>query len=176
MDGEALSMDHVHATCVQIEFGIGVWCTCGVVLYCVYVCVHACMCVHMRMQVLCISFTLGLLQSKGLFSYAAALPTSLVSSGQQWDFPNGWPPLQWFAIIGMLNANDLSTRKVAHDLTSKWIHTNWKTWKKTGHMYEKVIMLNYLHFVWSLYYLLWQYDARIDGVPGGGGEYNVQVI
>lgn len=26
--------------------------------------------------------------------YDGGVPTSLTDSGQQWDFPNGWPPLQ----------------------------------------------------------------------------------
>jgi alpha,alpha-trehalase len=24
--------------------------------------------------------------------------TALIASGQQWDAPNGWPPLEWLAI------------------------------------------------------------------------------
>ena len=27
------------------------------------------------------------------------MATTLVSSGQQWDQPNGWAPLQWIAAI-----------------------------------------------------------------------------
>src|SRR4029077_14388826 len=27
--------------------------------------------------------------------------TTLIPSGQQWDAPNGWPPLQWLAIEGL---------------------------------------------------------------------------
>ena len=31
------------------------------------------------------------------------LATSLVESGQQWDAPNGWAPLQWEAVVGLRN-------------------------------------------------------------------------
>src|SRR2546425_7735207 len=29
--------------------------------------------------------------------------TTLIASGQQWDAPNGWPPLQWLAIRVVTN-------------------------------------------------------------------------
>ena len=31
------------------------------------------------------------------------LATTLVESGQQWDAPNGWAPLQWIAVAGLRN-------------------------------------------------------------------------
>ena len=33
--------------------------------------------------------------------YSGGLPTSLVHSGQQWDFPNVWPPMEHMAIMGL---------------------------------------------------------------------------
>lgn len=33
------------------------------------------------------------LQSTGALDYPGGIPVSLNSSGQQWDFPNAWPPL-----------------------------------------------------------------------------------
>ncbi|MFP3409255.1 trehalase family glycosidase, partial [Pseudomonas sp. SIMBA_065] len=28
------------------------------------------------------------------------LLTSMVESGEQWDRPNGWAPMQWMAVVG----------------------------------------------------------------------------
>lgn len=81
-----------------------------------------------------------------MLSYVGGVPTSLIKSGQQWDFPNAWPPLQWFTIVGMLSVNDSTVREVAHDLTTKWIQTNWRAWKQTGYMYEKVNMEMLMYF------------------------------
>ncbi|KAG8774976.1 hypothetical protein FRC12_001720 [Ceratobasidium sp. 428] len=39
--------------------------------------------------------------------YPGPLPSSLVETDQQWDFPNSWPPLQYFAIKALENI-DLS--------------------------------------------------------------------
>ncbi|KAG8701591.1 hypothetical protein FRC09_005255 [Ceratobasidium sp. 395] len=35
--------------------------------------------------------------------YPGPLPASLVETGQQWDFPNSWPPLQYFTIKALEN-------------------------------------------------------------------------
>jgi alpha,alpha-trehalase len=74
----------------------------------------------------------------GVLSYTGGVPTSLNNSGQQWDFPNAWPPLQWFAIVGMINVNNSAIRELSFNLTSRWIQTNWKGWIETASMYEKV--------------------------------------
>ncbi|QRV98077.1 trehalase [Ceratobasidium sp. AG-Ba] len=38
--------------------------------------------------------------------YPGPLPSTLVQTGQQWDFPNSWPPLQYFAIQALENVRD----------------------------------------------------------------------
>ncbi|KAG8779793.1 hypothetical protein FRC12_023838, partial [Ceratobasidium sp. 428] len=38
--------------------------------------------------------------------YPGPLPSTLVNSTQQWDFPNSWPPLQYFAIKALQNVNE----------------------------------------------------------------------
>ncbi|KAG8694711.1 hypothetical protein FRC08_008303 [Ceratobasidium sp. 394] len=38
--------------------------------------------------------------------YPGPLPATLVETGQQWDFPNSWPPLQYFAIKALQNINE----------------------------------------------------------------------
>ena len=43
---------------------------------------------------------LGALRGSGLVGRAGVL-TTLQESGQQWDAPNGWPPLQWLTVMGL---------------------------------------------------------------------------
>ncbi|KAG8434590.1 hypothetical protein GDO86_012820, partial [Hymenochirus boettgeri] len=40
------------------------------------------------------------LENSGALSYKNGIPTSLTHSGEQWDFPNAWPPLQHMIIEG----------------------------------------------------------------------------
>src|SRR5437762_8189091 len=60
--------------------------------------------------------------------------TTLIASGQQWDAPNGWPPLEWLAIEGVrrYGRGDLPTR--ARD---RWLALNRRTYQATGRMTEK---------------------------------------
>ncbi|MGN6423602.1 MAG: alpha,alpha-trehalase TreF [Asticcacaulis sp.] len=79
------------------------------------------------------------------------LRTTQIPSGQQWDDPNGWPPLQWIAISGL---DAYGFHKQAHDLASRFIGTVDAAYLETGKMLEK-------------------YDVE-QRRPGGGGEYPLQ--
>jgi alpha,alpha-trehalase len=75
--------------------------------------------------------------------------TTTVTSGQQWDAPNGWAPLQWMAIEGLrrYGLDDLADRA-----RSRWLALNRRTYAATGKMMEK-------------------YDVVDPDKPAGGGEY-----
>ncbi|NOT75556.1 MAG: alpha,alpha-trehalase TreA [Cyclobacteriaceae bacterium] len=88
-----------------------------------------------------------ILQTK--FLKPGGLITTLKSSGQQWDAPNGWAPLQWIAFKGLINYNLLN---IAQQLKSNWINANRKVYQKTGKMTEK-------------------YDVSSDHAEASGGEY-----
>lgn len=75
--------------------------------------------------------------------------TSLHQSGQQWDFPNGWPPLQYLTYAGLRNYGFDET---AETLKERWIANNDKIFKETGKMMEK-------------------YNVVDLGAPAVGGEY-----
>ncbi len=79
------------------------------------------------------------------------LRTTTLKTGQQWDEPNGWAPLQWVAIAG-LDANDEPA--LAKDIARRWIGTVGAAYAETGKMLEK-----------------YNIEQR---TPGGGGEYPVQ--
>ncbi|KAL7608568.1 hypothetical protein Lser_V15G10043 [Lactuca serriola] len=91
------------------------------------------------------------LQSSGLL-HAAGVATSLTNSSQQWDFPNGWAPLQHMIVEGLVMSGSEEAKLLAKDIAKKWIRTNYIVYKKVNAMHEK-------------------YDVTKCGEFGGGGEY-----
>jgi len=79
------------------------------------------------------------------------LRTTLDRTGQQWDAPNGWAPLQWIAIAGLRRYGDEAD---ARTIAGRWIATVDRTYRATGRLLEK-------------------YDVE-ELVAGGGGEYPTQ--
>lgn len=77
------------------------------------------------------------------------LLTTTVQSGQQWDAPNGWAPLQWIAIAG-LNAYD--KRALAQTIAQRWIGRVVSAYRNTGKLMEKYNVVN-------------------PSLEAGGGEY-----
>ncbi|XP_018333659.1 trehalase-like [Agrilus planipennis] len=98
---------------------------------------------------------LDYLKREGVLDFVGGVPTSLIHSGQQWDFPNAWPPLQHLVVYALLNSGNPDAMEEGQNLASKWIDGNMLGFYKHGEMFEK-------------------YDAREAGLYGGGGEYPVQ--
>lgn len=89
---------------------------------------------------------------KTKFLQPGGLPATLAETGQQWDAPNGWAPLQWIVIEGLRNYghNDL-----ANQIKTNWINNNIRVYENTGKMVEK-------------------YNVYDLSLLAGGGEYPVQ--
>ncbi|XP_078154536.1 putative trehalase [Carex rostrata] len=83
------------------------------------------------------------------------IATSMLNSGQQWDFPNGWAPIQHMIIEGLASAHSKEARQLAESITINWIKANFVAYKKTGAMHEK-------------------YNVESCGEYGGGGLYKPQ--
>ncbi|GLV34473.1 Trehalase [Carabus blaptoides fortunei] len=92
---------------------------------------------------------------EGIENFPGGTPSSLVHSGEQWDMPNAWPPLQAIIVQGLHAADDEAANKLAEDLASAWVRANHIGYQTTKEMFEK-------------------YDAIVPGQFGGGGEYTVQ--
>src|SRR5260370_6823073 len=60
--------------------------------------------------------------------------TTTVGSGQQWDAPNGWPPLEWLAIEGVRRYARPDLPPAASD---RWIALNRPTYPATAKMTDK---------------------------------------
>lgn len=72
----------------------------------------------------------------GALGFPGGLPSSLITSGQQWDFPNAWAPTTWVVIQG-LRAHGKD--ELAFQIADKWIRKNYNMWVSSGgRMYEKV--------------------------------------
>lgn len=83
------------------------------------------------------------------FLKPGGLTTTLEFSGQQWDAPNGWAPLQWISYQGLLN---YGLDELAMEIKNRWIRSNESVFAKTGKMTEK-------------------YDVWNDNAEASGGEY-----
>ena len=78
--------------------------------------------------------------------------TTKIKSGQQWDAPNGWPPLEWLTIEGVrrYRRDDLADKAA-----TRWLNLINRTYRATGRMMEK-------------------YDVVNPNRKAGGGEYPTQ--
>lgn len=83
------------------------------------------------------------------------LATTQASSGQQWDEPNGWAPLQYLAVTGLRRYGE---NALAQAIATRWIATNLIYYQRTHKLVEK-------------------YDvsaAAAKASSAGGGEYPLQ--
>jgi MFS family permease len=78
--------------------------------------------------------------------------TTTLDTGQQWDAPNGWAPLQWIAIGGLRR---YGSAPLAATIACRWMTNVNEVYRRGGKLVEK-------------------YDVIHTGRSGGGGEYPTQ--
>ncbi|NMG29496.1 alpha,alpha-trehalase TreF [Aromatoleum evansii] len=78
--------------------------------------------------------------------------TTLADSHEQWDSPNGWAPLQWVTVQGLL---DYGHDELAREIATRFVDLADRVWRRTGKLMEK-------------------YDVCDMSLDAGGGEYPVQ--
>ncbi len=76
------------------------------------------------------------------------LRTTTVATGQQWDKPNGWAPLQWIAVEGL---SRYGRDDLARAIALRFVGTVEREYRASGKLLEK-------------------YDVE-ESRAGGGGEY-----
>jgi alpha,alpha-trehalase len=74
------------------------------------------------------------------------------NTGQQWDAPNGWAPLQWMTIWGL---DRCGQKELARDIAERWLKLNIIVFNRTGKLMEK-------------------YNVVDTKTEAGGGEYPSQ--
>ena len=79
--------------------------------------------------------------------------TTESASGQQWDRPNGWAPLQWMAISGLRDYGIV----LGEDIARRWLKTVGSLYKRESKLVEKYAI-----------------TRAEDGLGGHGGEYPLQ--
>lgn len=80
------------------------------------------------------------------------IETTTNRTGQQWDKPNGWAPLQWIAYKGLTN---YGFQPLANTIRKRWMNLNQRVYHDTGKMMEK-------------------YNVIDTDAKAGGGEYSLQ--
>jgi alpha,alpha-trehalase len=83
------------------------------------------------------------------FLQPGGLTTTLQVTGQQWDAPNGWAPLQWICYKGLKN---YQITELADEIKRRWLRQNLRVYHATGKMMEK-------------------YNVMDTSLVAGGGEY-----
>ncbi|MCU7494049.1 MAG: alpha,alpha-trehalase TreF [Ignavibacteria bacterium] len=86
------------------------------------------------------------------FLMPGGLVTTLKETGEQWDAPNGWAPLQWIAVKGL---RQYGFDSLAEEIKTRWVNLNGSVYKRTGRMLEK-------------------YNVENLELFAGGGEYPLQ--
>ena len=75
--------------------------------------------------------------------------TTEFATGEQWDAPNGWAPLEWMMIWGL---DRCGQKDLASDAARRWMKLNIKAYKQSGKLMEK-------------------YNVTSVDKEAGGGEY-----
>jgi alpha,alpha-trehalase len=83
------------------------------------------------------------------FLRPGGVTSTLETTGQQWDAPNGWAPLHWITITGLEN---YGFSDLANEIAKRWIQLNTDVFKRTGKLMEK-------------------YNVADTHLEAGGGEY-----
>jgi alpha,alpha-trehalase len=83
---------------------------------------------------------------------AGGIVTTPLTTGQQWDSPNGWAPIQWIAVSGLRQYGQLA---LSATIACRWDTNVGRIYEVSGKLVEK-------------------YDVVSTGRSGGGGEYPTQ--
>jgi alpha,alpha-trehalase len=80
----------------------------------------------------------GMVENLKFFEYKGGLSDTEKFSkdyrSKQWDWPNGFPNLQWIVIAGLLN---YGYKKEAEQIAKKWLDLNKRIFEITGKFWEK---------------------------------------
>jgi alpha,alpha-trehalase len=122
--------------------------------------------------------------SELLESRDGAIAATNLVSGQQWDEPNVWPPLQYILMQGLLNTpvevgtdddeqtteDYIWTQDLALQLAQRYLDSLYCTWRVTGGSTEDVPQLPNAQGNGTIFE---KYADESTNAAGGGGEYEV---
>jgi alpha,alpha-trehalase len=119
-----------------------------------------------------------------LESRDGAIAATNLQSGQQWDEPNVWPPLQYILMKGLLNTplevnedddeqtteDYVWTQDLALRLAQRYLDSLYCTWRVTGGATDEVSQLEGSEGNGTIFE---KYSDESTNAAGGGGEYEV---
>ncbi|XP_034478463.1 trehalase [Drosophila innubila] len=91
------------------------------------------------------------IEENKLDSFPGGVPHTLSNTGEQWDYPNVWPPMMHMLIEGFNNLGTPPAKELSQRWRERWVRSNYDAFKKSGFAYEK-------------------YNCEEFGSPGFGGE------
>ncbi|KAF1960552.1 trehalose [Byssothecium circinans] len=115
---------------------------------------------------------------------AGAIAASNLQTGQQWDEPNVWPPLEYIIIQGLLNtplesttagnnqttSDYIWTQNLALQLSQRYLDSTFCTWRVTGGSTSETPQLQGSQGNGTMFE---KYSDESTNARGGGGEYTV---
>jgi alpha,alpha-trehalase len=87
-----------------------------------------------------------------LLAHGGLATTEIEGSGEQWDQPNGWAPLQWMSIRGL---DRFGHSRLAKEIERRWLQMVAEVFERESKIVEK-------------------YDLRSSDNHASGGEYPLQ--
>ena len=112
-----------------------------------------------------------------------AIAASNLQTGQQWDEPNVWPPLEYIIIQGLLNTplestttdnqttvDYIWTQDLALELSQRYLDSTFCTWRVTGGSTSQFPQLQNAQGNGTMFE---KYSDESTNARGGGGEYTV---
>ncbi|KAJ1975231.1 hypothetical protein H4R35_003241 [Dimargaris xerosporica] len=126
--------------------------------------------------------------------FPGGLPTTLLTTELQWDFPNAWPPLQYMVLRGLQKSYDiLNTKYMASGnqtamppqvaelqqlevvLAQKYVDSAFCAWYETGGSIDGLLARKAGLDDEDTGNMFEKFDVTTVGVTGTGGEYDPQV-
>ncbi|KAJ2078496.1 hypothetical protein H4R24_004437 [Coemansia sp. RSA 988] len=107
--------------------------------------------------------------SQVLASNTGGIPSTLNKSGQQWDWPMAWPPLQY---VTMQAALTMKQTQLAVNIAQAFVDSVFCAWYSTGGSIPGV--LSQLPNKVDSGHIFEKFNSAQLGKQGGGGEYTVQ--
>jgi alpha,alpha-trehalase len=119
-----------------------------------------------------------------LESRNGSIAATNLNTGQQWDEPNVWPPLQYILMQGLLNTplkvnsgddeqtteDYVSTQDLALQLAQRYLDSLYCTWRSTGGSTDEVPQIPGSKANGTIFE---KYADNSTNAVGGGGEYTV---
>lgn len=121
---------------------------------------------------------LSYIEKNKLDKFPGGVPNTLYNTGEQWDFPNVWAPMQYILVEGLDNLGTPEAKELSKRWGYRWVKSNFEAYRETLAMFEKVssglriMIITTIKYCYC--YVSLQYDAENFGGHGGGGEYGVQ--